>query len=289
MYIDLLGKKRYKVNLHCHTTLSDGKRTPEEAAQIYLEQGYDALAITDHWRFGQSGEINGLHIISGAEYNFGLLDPCDGIYHIVGVGMKQDPAVERAEGQQAAIDAIHRAGGVAILAHPAWSLNTPQQILGLKDLDGTEIYNSVSGVHNSRRPDSSLIVDMVACYRTYLPLLATDDTHFYDGDQCMSWIMVEADELTNEALMEAIRARRFYATQGPEVHLMRDGNGFRVKCTPCEEIVFLSNVVITKRAFAQKGITEAYFEPAQGERYVRAVVRDEQGRYAWSNIIAYEN
>ena len=46
---DMFGVSRLKVNLHMHTTLSDGSKTPEEAAEIYKKAGYDVVAITDHW------------------------------------------------------------------------------------------------------------------------------------------------------------------------------------------------------------------------------------------------
>ena len=50
--IDLisLDKKQYKANLHCHSVLSDGCRTPEELKAMYKSRGYDILAITDHER-----------------------------------------------------------------------------------------------------------------------------------------------------------------------------------------------------------------------------------------------
>ena len=41
-------KNQYKANLHCHSTLSDGSRTPLELKAMYKEHGYDILAITDH-------------------------------------------------------------------------------------------------------------------------------------------------------------------------------------------------------------------------------------------------
>ncbi len=34
--------------LHVHTTCSDGKLTPQEAADVYSELGYDFIAFTDH-------------------------------------------------------------------------------------------------------------------------------------------------------------------------------------------------------------------------------------------------
>ena len=38
----------YKANLHCHTTVSDGKRTPEEIKELYMRNGYSIVAYTDH-------------------------------------------------------------------------------------------------------------------------------------------------------------------------------------------------------------------------------------------------
>ncbi|MEW5945414.1 MAG: PHP domain-containing protein [bacterium] len=34
--------------LHVHTTCSDGKLTPQEAADVYAAMGYDFIAFTDH-------------------------------------------------------------------------------------------------------------------------------------------------------------------------------------------------------------------------------------------------
>ena len=38
----------YKANLHCHTTFSDGRKTPEEVKEIYKNLGYSIVAYTDH-------------------------------------------------------------------------------------------------------------------------------------------------------------------------------------------------------------------------------------------------
>ena len=85
MYIDMDGVKRLKINLHAHTTDSDGRVSTEEAARIYREAGYDVLAIADHWRWHKSGELSGLRILAGAEYNVGGSDGAAGVYHILGL------------------------------------------------------------------------------------------------------------------------------------------------------------------------------------------------------------
>ncbi|MBQ7347108.1 MAG: PHP domain-containing protein [Clostridia bacterium] len=38
----------YKANLHCHSTASDGKLTPEELKEVYKNAGYSVLAYSDH-------------------------------------------------------------------------------------------------------------------------------------------------------------------------------------------------------------------------------------------------
>lgn len=40
--------KFYKANLHCHTTVSDGRLTPEEVKEAYMAEGYSVIAYTDH-------------------------------------------------------------------------------------------------------------------------------------------------------------------------------------------------------------------------------------------------
>ena len=38
----------YKANLHCHSTVSDGKWTPERIKEEYTKRGYSVIAYTDH-------------------------------------------------------------------------------------------------------------------------------------------------------------------------------------------------------------------------------------------------
>ena len=289
MELDLFGKKRYKINLHMHTTDSDGQLTEAEALDLYLERGYDAVAVTEHWIQKMGGSHRGMTVLSGCEYNTTYRDSMQGVYHILGIGIERNAeGLKPDDPPQKIIDEIHRVGGIAILAHPAWSLNAPDQILPLRDVDATEIYNSVSGVHFSRRADSSYIIDLIASRGRYYPLMGADDTHYYDNDAGVSWIMVEAESNAPEHLLPAIRTGKYYATQGPEVHLTREGDEFVVRCSPCSEIRFFSNSVFSYRIFEGEGITEARYTPQPVETYVRAEVVDADGRSAWSRIIPIE-
>ena len=119
---DMFGVSRLKVNLHMHTTLSDGSKTPEEAAEIYKKAGYDVVAITDHWIHRDSGEIGGLRILSGAEYNIGGGDASTGVYHILGIGCSKKPNLTQEAGPQKIIDEVHRLS----LIHICLSLHQKQ-------------------------------------------------------------------------------------------------------------------------------------------------------------------
>lgn len=48
MYLIDPNKKQFKANLHSHSTLTDGKLTPQQMKNAYKEKGYSILAITDH-------------------------------------------------------------------------------------------------------------------------------------------------------------------------------------------------------------------------------------------------
>lgn len=38
----------YRANLHCHSTVSDGRKTPEQIKADYMAHGYSIIAYTDH-------------------------------------------------------------------------------------------------------------------------------------------------------------------------------------------------------------------------------------------------
>ena len=176
MFIDITGKKRLKAGLHTHTTISDGRVSPKEAIRRYAEAGYDILAFTDHWKYGECKNADGLKIISGCEYHMEWLNEETGVYeifHIVGLDMRYDPMIECNsqndinEQVRSVVRQIRAAGGLAVLAHPLWSLNAPDQILAAGDFDALEIYNSVSESAVADRPYSGAIVDMLATKGVY--------------------------------------------------------------------------------------------------------------------------
>lgn len=288
MYTDILGKTRLKLGLHIHTNESDGRLSPQEVAGVYKAAGFDAIAITDHWKVWPEGEIDGLRVLSGCEYNVGGNDTVEGVFHMVGIGMSSDPCIDRAASAQDVIDQVEKAGGITVLAHPAWSLNTTEQARALSGVAATEIYNTVSGLYANNRPYSGEFVDLCANAGVVYPLLATDDAHACRGEETVSYIMLDVSDGRTDtpSILEKIKAGAFFATQGPEVHISYDGEKVRVQCTPAARISFFSACSWHRERNAYgEGITCAEYTPRDFEGWIRAEVTDAQGRCAWSNIV----
>ena len=284
MYKDKNGTKRYKVGLHIHTTESDGHLSPEAVIARYKSEGYDVIALTDHWKYHGEDRVDGVKIISGCEYNLGGGDTSDCVMHIVGVGMRYAPDLTPRNTSQELIDGIRAAEGIAILAHPMWSLNAPEHALGLEGFSATEIYNTVSGLHQSFRAYSGYFVDLLANKGTAYPLVAVDDSHYYDGDECRSYIMAAAESDSTSDILRAIENGDFYATQGPELLVKREGNKIIVDCSPAEEIFFMTNSAWEyDRALRGENMTHAEYQPSINEKWVRVEIRHGND-YAWSNV-----
>ena len=290
MVIDQNGKKYYKVGLHIHSSRSDGDESPERVVQIYKEHGYDAIALTDHWKVSENGMQDGMLMLAGCEYNNQGHDAVSGVTHILGLGMQYDPQVSREDPRQTVVDKIIAAGGLAVLAHPAWSMNTLKDARELKGIFTTEMYNAVSEAHMSVRPISDYFVDICANNGIYYNLLATDDAHYYDGsDECKGWVMVQAEELTHEALMQALREGNYYASTGPEMSVTRQGNKLIVDCSPCKYVAALSNLAWARyRVLRGDAVTHYEYEFKDNEPWVRIQAMDANGKFAWSNIFMRE-
>ena len=279
----------FKGNLHCHTTNSDGRLTPEECKAFYRSRGYDFLSITDHRKVSDATHMeDGMLILSGIEMDYFI--PGEAL-HLVGVGMSPEIAQhDMTRNPQTAIDLFNRCGGRAILAHPAWSLNTVTTISGLHGLAATEIYNSTSTYPwNPARADSSNVLDAAAAHGTFLNFVASDDSHAYNGEAGRAFTMVQAEELTQESLFAARDAGRFYCSQGPEIYQITMENGvISVECSPAERVIFYSNLPwAANRCVTASGMTGASYttKPEIGETFVRIQVMDKNGLNAWSNPI----
>jgi hypothetical protein len=116
------------------------------------------------------------------------------------------------------------------LNHPNFHYGvTAEDLMRVRGENFFEVYNGHPGVNNSgdeRHAGTELMWDIINAFRLTeldLPLmygLATDDGHNYHkipsraSEPGRAWVMVLADTLAPEALIAALEAGRFYATNG---------------------------------------------------------------------------
>jgi predicted metal-dependent phosphoesterase TrpH len=85
-----------RIDLHCHTTASDGSLTPGELVARAKSRGLAAIAITDHDSIGgvpegtAAGERLGIEVVSGVEIGIAH-DPARGLVEIDILGYFVDP------------------------------------------------------------------------------------------------------------------------------------------------------------------------------------------------------
>ena len=284
---------QWKGNLHTHTHYSDGRRQADEVVKFYEEAGYDFLALTDHRKVTDPAQFDTpLLLIPGIELDYFITNGYRQAVHMVGVGV-QDGVMDYPgilENPENGIKAMLAQNAAVILAHPAWSLNEPAVIADLKakGVCAVEIFNNVSQPPwNANRADSSSILDLCNGMGCFLPVVAGDDAHFYNGDQCGAFLMVSAPELTRESVLDALKNGRVYASQGPKIESAVLENGvFTVRCSPAEQIIFYSNMPwVAGRCRREHGITESAYELKENDTFVRAEITDAQGRKAWTSPI----
>lgn len=66
--------KFYKANLHCHSTVSDGRNTPEELRDYYKAHGYQILALTDHELLVDHSDLNAEDFLMFTGYEYAIVD-----------------------------------------------------------------------------------------------------------------------------------------------------------------------------------------------------------------------
>ena len=142
------------VNLHMHTTYSDGSGTHAYLAQTAMQAGLDAIIVTDHnvWVNGpedyyRQGDRKVLLMV-GEEVHDRARDPQKN--HLLVFGARRELAPLGNEPQKL-IDAVNEAGGLAFIAHP-YDPEAPS--IGEKDLSwvdwdvdrftGIELWNGFS-------------------------------------------------------------------------------------------------------------------------------------------------
>lgn len=189
-----------KVDLHIHSTFSDGKAEFKDILESAKKQEYKKIAITDHNTVEGHKLFKDDILITGAEFDcwFGYV-----YIHLLAYNIDVNhPALEpylaktkaETEGDlirlfskrnvPKLIEAIHKAGGIAVLAHPAcyWALSLENLVKDLMrhGLDGIEVYYPYPRFRKIVKFHSSKDVKRIA--EKYPQLIQTGGTDFHGTD-----------------------------------------------------------------------------------------------------------
>lgn len=286
----------WRGNLHGHSTGSDGALAPGEVCARYAAAGYDFVCISDHFlsRYGhpvtdtRSARSEGFTTLLGAELHAPATGHGD-LWHIVAAGLPADFAATLSG--ETGPDLARRAaeaGAFIALAHPHWSQLSLEDGLSVEVAHAVEVYNNKSAIEVDRG-DGLVLFDAMLHAGRRVFAIASDDSHWHEHDAFAGWIMVKAAENTPEALLAALKRGAFYASQGPEIlAVARDGDDLVVRCSPARSVILAGPLGWRQRVLGQ-GLTEARL-PLEAERggWRRLIVRDAEGRRAWSNPLWLE-
>lgn len=291
----LVQKNAYKANMHMHTTVSDGRMTPEETKQAYLDAGYSIVAFTDHEVIAPQNHLRDEHFLPITSYEVAVNESQPGkayehirTYHInlfskdpeqtfssafsashvmtrskafVPHGMEklECPKEYSVDCINSIIEKARKEGFLVSYNHPVWSLQSYPDYAGLKGLWGVELHNT-GCVHHGYVDTPQPLEDLLRAGERVFPL-ATDDAHSLQ-DCFGGWIWVLADRLEYADVMEALEKGDFYASTGPEIREISLDEGILTVRTSSAVTV---DVATDRRVYMRRGdgkneITEASFD-----------------------------
>ncbi len=183
---------------------------------------------------------------------------------------------------QSRIDHINQRGGLAILAHPAWSIGWKDgDVMALQDYRGMEIFNGLTTAAGRTERAIQLWHEALNAkgYANRVWAVASDDSH--NPEQMnKGWVMVKTPRLTPNALRRAIESGALYASNGPSFDTIGVMNGSIVASSAeADRIRFIDqdmNIVWEAPA------GWADYKPSGLERWVRVEAITADGKTAWS-------
>lgn len=294
--------KFYRGNLHTHSTNSDGVLAPQEVCRRYQAEGYDFIALTDHFvgLFDYPiSDTSAFHnekftTIIGAELHTGTMENGH-LWHILGIGLPLDftppnaPHFRPVKGSETGASIAQRArdaGAFVSIAHPHWSGLTEADALTITAAHAVEIYNHGCVVDNDRG-EGFLTLEHLLNSGRKLNMIATDDAHFNTPDHFGGWVMVKATQNTPEALLAALKAGEFYASTGPQIHDIRlTDDGIEVDCSTASTIIVQGNRPSMATLHGETMTSgKLSLERLEDSPWLRVTVIDRAGKRAWSNPI----
>ena len=283
----------FKGSVHVHTTNGSGQLTLTEAALFYAEAGYDFICVTDKKvplsRDDPDDQLP-LLVLKGMELEGN--DDQGSYYHVVCIegvdGMTDDMEFTNA------LELVRSQEGILIWAHPYTMGHTAKE--GIRhSFNGVEVYNHINQVAFGKG-SGAYHWDAALVHQPNLLGFATDDAHFYKDipGEKGGWIMVNAAELSCDAIISAIRHGNFYSSTGPHFKsiTIEQGNRIVAETSPILYARFAGPVAKFKYkgAVDREPLTKITFRLPEDWAFARLEIEDADGKIAWSNpLLNYKN
>ena len=139
-----------KIDLHVHTTNSDGFGSVKEVILEAKRKKLDGIAITDHNTMSGIKEAKKL----AKKLNF-IIIPGEEVStkegHVLALGIKK--AIRKGLSAEKTIEKIHKQNGIAIAAHPYGFILHRECVKDLVkelDFDAIEVFNSTNLIENAK-------------------------------------------------------------------------------------------------------------------------------------------
>jgi hypothetical protein len=295
-----LPGKFWRGNLHTHSTRSDGVLDPAEVCRRYKAEGYDFIALTDHFIGLYDYPITdttgfrdaNFTTILGAELHSGAMENGE-LWHILAVGLPADfayadvPDFYATSDQESgpALAARARAAGAFVaVAHPEWSGLTTADARSIEAAHAIEVYNHGCAT-GCDRPHGFYTLDQLLTEGRKLMLCATDDAHFSEPDHFGGWVMVKAEENTPEALLAALKAGHHYSSTGPDLWGIEwHDDAVIIDSSAVRSVVVQGQGSAAVAVHGQSMTrTRVKLDRFQDSKWLRVTVTDAAGQRAWSN------
>jgi hypothetical protein len=271
-----------KAQFHLHTANSfDGKEhlPPAAVARAFKAAGYGFVVFTDHDTASNFAGLNDATFVAGTGYESTGADGHIGALFVSTVVDARLPAQQR-------INAIRRAGGLAVLNHPDYEVGfRAQQLTQLADYQFLEIYNHITTPANGRLAEN--MAQNLEKWRQLLnargrerPVWGLGVSDAHDGSTGGGWTVVKTAEVSLPALREAMLRGSMYASTGADFRSIDVLEG-AIVVEPLESgrIRFVNQDGTVVR---EEVGSRATYRPADGDRWVRVELEDERGGRAWS-------
>ncbi len=275
---------------------------PQEVCRRYQAEGYDFIALTDHFVGLFNYPITDtlafcndrFSTIIGAELHSGSMK--NGyLWHILGIGLPFDftppdaphlRSIKNSESGASIAQRARDAGAFVAIVHPHWSGTTEADARTITAAHAVEVYNYGCIVDNDRG-EGFLTLEHLLNDGHRLNLIAADDAHFNTPDHFGGWVMVRAVENTPEALLAGLKAGAFYASTGPEIHDIRLSKDIvEVDCSSVATIIAQGQGTSMATQHGKSMTTgKLSLERLANSPWLRVTVIDRAGKRAWSNPI----